>query len=438
MDDSEKSVNAACAKCHGDPPGSHLGRINCTACHADHQASVAYCAYCHVFKDMQISHNSGATPKSTREDLSGYAKADPKKVESTDILIVGSGATGFSAALEAAGSGAKITILEKMPVLGGNSQLAAGGMNAAPTPFQEKRGIKDSAEAMYIDTMKGGKNMGNPELVRILADRSAESLQWLDDRGAVLDNPGLGGGASAPRMHSPSGGAFTGRYLREFFRKQIQGKKIDLRLNSKVVRLVTDSSGAVTGAIVRRKHSGLYRMNAKAVILATGGFGANPDMIARYRPEIRDTATSNQPGTQGDGIVMGEAIGAATVDMKEIRLNPTLPAGSPVIVSEIVRGAGGVFVNRDGVRFISELTTRDVTSAAILEQKGGTAFIVFDQRVRDTVKQTEAAFNLKKAYEGDTIGGLHGANRLGGNSVSETITFGRIAGRSAARFVTGR
>jgi fumarate reductase (cytochrome) len=537
VDDSERAINTACSKCHGDlaavakntagdinPHKSHLGQINCTACHAGHEASVAYCANCHDFKDMKISHNNGAKPKSRRDDLAKYAATKPTHVESTDILIVGSGATGFSAALEAYDSGAKITIVEKMPIPGGNSQLAAGGMNAAGTPYQEKLGIKDNSELMFNDTLKGGKNLADPELVRILAQQSVESIKWLADRGAVLDHPGQGGAASAARMHGPSGGSFAGPYLSAFFREQVKDKQIDLRLNSMVVRLVTDEKGAVTGAIIKGKHSGFYQMNAKAVILATGGFGANPDMVARFRPELRETATSNQPGTQGDGIIMGESIGAATVDLKEIQLNPTLLVGSPVIVSEIVRGAGGIFVNRDGVRFISELTTRDVTSAAILKQKGASAFIVFDQHVRDSVKQTNAAFHLKKAYEGNTLaelgkamgvdpaaleatitkynsyvdakadpdfqrpklehkvntpkyyaieikpaihyamgglrfntqcqvlnakgepikglyaagettGGVHGANRLGGNSMSETITFGRIAGRSAAKLV---
>lgn len=541
VDDSERGVNQKCTSCHGDlaklasrtageinPHKSHLGQINCTSCHAGHEASVSYCSNCHDFPAMKISHNAGAKPKSQRENLKAYDDAQANRSESADILIVGSGAAGFTAALSAADSGARIVIVEKMAVPGGNSQLAAGGMNAAGTPYQKAKGIQDNAELMFKDTMKGGKNTNNPELVRLLADRSAESVQWLAERGAVLDHPGQGGGASAARMHGPSGGAFVGPYLSSFFRDQIAGKKnIELRLNSKMVKLVTDKNGAVTGALIRGKHSGLYQINAKAVILATGGFGANPDFVARFRPEIRETATSNQPGTQGDGILLGEKIGAATVDLKEIQLNPTMLVGSPVIISEIVRGAGGVFVNRDGQRFISELTTRDVTSAAIMKQKGASAFIVFDQKVRDGVKQTSAAFELKKAFEGNSIadlahamgvapaaleatiakyngyveagkdpdfnrpslkakvdspkfyaieikpaihyvmgglkidpqarvintsgqaipglyaagettGGVHGANRLGGNSISETITFGRIAGQSAAHAVSGK
>lgn len=536
-DDSEYKINATCTGCHGElsaiaqknkghinPHKSHLGKINCTACHAGHEASVAYCSNCHSFSEMKIPYNNGAKPKSQRDDWKAYDKVKPSHIEKTDILVIGSGAAGFTAALSAYEHGVRVIIVEKMPIPGGNSQLAAGGMNAAGTPFQAQQGIKDNPELMTQDTMKGGKNINNPELVRILAEQSAESIKWLAERGAVLDNIGRGAGANATRMHGPSGGAFVGPYLSAFFRKQVSDKNIDLRLNSKAIKLVTDKSGAVTGAIVKGKHSGFYQINAKAVILATGGFGANPDMVAKYRPELRNTATSNQPGTQGDGIRMSEAVGAEMVDLKEIQVNPTLLVGTPVIVSEIVRGAGAIFVNREAKRFISELKTRDVTSAAIFKQTGGSVFEIFDRKVFEKVKQLSAAAELNKLYQADTVtglakeigvapqtleatinrynsfvdaksdadfgradlplridapkyyaievkpaihysmggtkfntkgqvlnvkgepikglyaagevtGGVHGANRLGGNSISETITFGRIAGNSAAKSI---
>ena len=162
-----------------------------------------------------------------------------------------------------------------------------------------------------------------------------------------------------------------------------------------MVKLYTDDKGNVTGALIKGKHSGLYRINAKAVVLATGGIGANAKLVQSLRPDISaDVKTSNQPGSQGDGMVLAQKVGAAVVDAKEIQLNPTLLVGSPVIVSETVRGAGAVFVNREGKRFISELTTRDVTSAAVSKQTGGTAFEIFDDKVRQGVKQTGAAFEL--------------------------------------------
>ena len=150
----------------------------------------------------------------------------------------------------------------------------------------------------------------------------------------------------------------------------------------------TDKTRAVTGVLVKGKHSGLYQINAKAVVLATGGIGANAKLVQSLRPDISaDVKTSNQPGSQGDGMVLAQKIGASVTDAKEIELNPTLLVGSPVLVSETVRGAGAVFVNKEGKRFISELTTRDVTSAAVSKQTGGVAYEIFDQIVRDKVKQ---------------------------------------------------
>lgn len=440
------------------------------------------------------------------------------------MLIVGSGAAGFTASMAAREAGVKnLIMIEKMAVPGGNSQLAAGGMNAAGTKFQKRAGIEDNPQLMFDDTMKGGKNVSNPDLVRVLADKSNESIEWLDKHGATLSHVGQGGGSSAARMHGPAGGAFVGPYLSKFFRDEAAKSNLDLRLNTKLVKLIKGTNGEIIGALVKGKHTGIYQIDAKAVILATGGIGANPALIQKLRPDISpEVKTSNQPGSQGDGIILGENVGAAVVDAKEIQLNPTLLVGSPVIVSETVRGAGAVFVNKEGKRFISELTTRDKTSAAVSKQTGGVAYEIFDQKVRDKVKQTGAAFELGLAKEGRTLeelgknagidpknlaatiarynkyaeagndpefgrpkisakvdtpnfyaievtpaihyymgglkinpqakvidkngkvieglfaagevtGGVHGKNRLGGNSISETITFGRISGEEAAK-----
>lgn len=521
-----------CDSCHASTTpvvndNEKVENQNCINCHARHTESTVYCSNCHAFDDMKISHNQGLKSSFLKNAIEDFEKATPNKTEQTDVLVIGSGAAGFSAAIMATDKGAKVIVVEKMPVPGGNSQLAAGGMNAAGSQFQKEKGITDNPELMFSDTMKGGKEQNNPELVKILADRSADSIAWLSSKGIVLNNIGRGGGASATRMHGSSGGAFVGPYMSAKFRTLIENNQVDLRVNSQAVRLISDEKGTVTGALIKGKHSGVYQISAKAVVLATGGFGANKDMVDSFRPEIRETATSNQPGTQGEGVIMGENIGADTVDLKEIQLNPTMLVGSPVIVSEIVRGAGAIFVNRDGKRFFTELGTRDATSAAILAQKGGSVYMIFDQKVRDNVKQTGAFFELQKVQEADTIGelaakigvdpatltatveryngfvekksdpdfnrtdfpgkvdsakfyaievkpaihftmgglkinentqvinkkgdvipglyaagevsgGVHGANRLGGNSISETITFGLIAGEQAALLAASR
>lgn len=543
INDSETEINGQCVQCHGDmaamgkisaaiepnPHDSHLGNISCTACHAGHEESTTYCSNCHDFPSLKVPFGKAVDPALAWEDLDKYKDVMPERVESTDLLIVGSGAAASVAALQAHELGVtNIVMLEKQAIPGGNSQLAAGGMNAAGSRFQKASGIEDNPDLMYKDTMKGGKNANNPDLVKLLAYNSAESIDWLAERGAKLESVGRGGGASAARMHGPAGGEFVGPYLQNFFKKALREANVDLRLNSKMVRLVKDEKGAVTGVVVKSKHNGLYFLKAKAVVLATGGIGRNKALLKELRPDIPEsTFTSNQPGSQGDGLILARNIGADAVDVKEIQLNPTLLVGSPVIVSERVRGAGAVFVNAEGKRFISELTTRDKTSAAVSAQTGGVAFEIFDQKVRDSVKQTAAAFELGLAKQGATLeelgknagidpkalaetiakyneyakagkdpdfnrpgikdlvdtppyyaikitpaihhhmggvkidtqtrvidtegkpierlfaagevtGGVHGKNRLGGNAVSDTITFGRIAGQNAAKAVLGK
>lgn len=539
ISDSETEINKQCAICHGsleqmgtktssqtpNPHKSHIGQMQCTACHSGHVPSVAYCTNCHDFPTLNKMKQGVSRLKAKfTDDLSKYEELKPVKIEKTDLLIVGSGAAGFTASMAAREAGVKnLIMIEKMAVPGGNSQLAAGGMNAAGTKVQKQAGIEDNPQLMFDDTMKGGKNVSNPDLVRVLADKSNESIEWLDKHGATLSHVGQGGGSSAARMHGPADGAFVGPYLSKFFRDEAAKSNLDLRLNTKLVKLIKGTNGEITGALVKGKHTGIYQIDAKAVILATGGIGANPELIQKLRPDISpEVKTSNQPGSQGDGIILGENVGAAVVDAKEIQLNPTLLVGSPVIVSETVRGAGAVFVNKEGKRFISELTTRDKTSAAVSKQTGGVAYEIFDQKVRDKVKQTGAAFELGLAKEGRTLeelgknagidpknlaatiaqynkyaeagndpefgrpkisakvdtpnfyaievtpaihyymgglkinpqakvidkngkvieglfaagevtGGVHGKNRLGGNSISETITFGRISGEEAAK-----
>ena len=133
----------------------------------------------------------------------------------------------------------------------------------------------------------------------MLADKSNESIEWLDKHGATLSHVGQGGGSSAARMHGPADGAFVGPYLSKFFRDEAAKSNLDLRLNTKLVKLIKGTNGEITGALVKGKHTGIYQIDAKAVILATGGIGANPELIQKLRPDISpEVKTSNQPGSQ--------------------------------------------------------------------------------------------------------------------------------------------
>ncbi|HXX80187.1 MAG TPA: FAD-dependent oxidoreductase, partial [Thermodesulfovibrionales bacterium] len=291
VDDNETIVNKKCIECHGsldklaidqkpseedqpsgsgeegvNPHKSHLGKINCTTCHHGHTASWTYCLSCHSF-EMKIPAGAVAAELPRAKESTPVTKI-PKdiKTQKTDVVVIGAGAAGFTAAITGHDKGAKVILLEKQPITGGNSMLAAGGMNAAETSFQKAKGIKDSVDLMYEDTMKGGKNLNDPELVKVLAKNSAGSVEWLTKLGADLSDVGRMGGASVNRTHRPSGGSAVGAHLIEVLRKNAEQRKIDVRVNSKVVKILEDKKGRVIGVLVEGKHSGLYRILAKAVV----------------------------------------------------------------------------------------------------------------------------------------------------------------------------
>jgi len=456
--------------------------------------------------------------------LMGGSTWAANRQESADLVVIGSGGTGLTAALSALAAGQRVLVLEKMPITGGNTQLAAGGMNAADTRPQAAKKIADSWKIMFDDTMKGGKNINNPELVEILAKRSSSSIDWLLGQGADMNGVGRMAGASVDRTHRPVAGDAVGHNIVHALRQQAIKQKLDIRTGCQVLKILQAPNGRVTGVLARNKYGELFSVQASAVVLASGGFSANLARVAAYRPEYAGFSSTNQPGATGDGLDLGAAVGGELIDMDQIQIHPTQAAGSKILITEAVRGNGAILVNRLGKRFVNELTTRDAASAAVLKQPGGSAFLIFDTGVRKSLSQIEGYYHLDlvreaatpaalaavigvdgKALEetietyngyqaartdaefkrqdmpralktgpfisleirpgvhytmgglridaktqvlradrsaiqglfaaGEVTGGVHGANRLGGNSISETITFGRIAAAQADDYI---
>ncbi len=332
------------------------------------------------------------------------ANSTGEKSEETidvDVVVVGAGGAGMTAAIELKTAGVNVIIVEKMPMVGGNTVKSSGGMNAAETKVQERLGIEDSVETFIEDTMEGGHNLNNRELVTVLAKNSSDAIDWLDAIGAPLPEVSFSGGATNKRIHRPAGGGDVGVYLVEHFTQNLEKLGVEVMLNTKATEIIT-SDGAVTGIKAESSDTD-YTINAKAVVLATGGFGANEEMYTKYRPELKGYVTTNAPGATGDGILMAEAVGANLVDIEQIQIHPTVEQTTSILITESVRGGGAILVNQDGKRFTNELLTRDVVSAAINEQEGSFAYIIFDQYLRDNLAAVETYVESGITVEADSI-----------------------------------
>ena len=362
---------------------------------------------------------------------SGDAAAAEDRAVDTDIVIVGAGGAGMTAAIAAANEGKNVVIVESQAMVGGNSVRSTGGMNAAKTPaqdeneFAESAGVEktletaasewagneaitaladtvagqwaeyqanpvgyfDSVELMELDTLIGGHGTNDPALVEALCSNSADAIAWLSEQGIELTSVSSFGGASVKRIHRPvdsEGKTISvGSYMIPLLQAKCEELGVEFIMNTTANEILTDANGAAVGIAATDKNGAAVTVNAKAVILATGGFGANLDMVVEYKPDLAGFMTTNAPGAQGQGIDMAVAIGAGTVDMDQIQIHPTVEANTAALITEGLRGDGAILVNAEGNRFTDEVGTRDVVSAAEIAQTGSYSWLVIDQAMAD-------------------------------------------------------
>ena len=513
---------------------------------------------------------AGLNPDDYKTAVEKTGSAEDSTVDA-DVVVVGAGGAGMTAAITAAAEGKSVVILESQSMVGGNSVRATGGMNAGKTVYQDENefgesagvektlktaaekyadnetitalaktvseqwaayqanptGYFDSVELMELDTMIGGKGINDPELVETLCANSADAIDWLDEHGITLHNVSSFGGASVKRIHRPVNAegktVSVGSYMIPLLQENCEKAGVKMMLDTTATEILTDANGAAVGVKATGASGETVTVNAKAVVLTTGGFGANLDMVVKYKPELKGFMTTNAAGIQGQGIEMAEAIGAATVDMDQIQIHPTVEANTAALITEGLRGDGAVLINAEGKRFIDEVGTRDVVSAAEIAQTGSYSWLVVDQAMVDASSVIQGY--IKKGYTvtgatyeelgkamgvdaaafaetmekwngyveakndpdfgrtsfanplntapyyavkvtagvhhtmgglkinantevlnekgevipglfaaGEVTGGVHGANRLGGNAVADFTVFGRIAGAAASDY----
>lgn len=348
----------------------------------------------------------------------------PQKVQKAeaveaDVVVIGAGGAGMTAALEAKAAGKKVVIIEKTAMAGGNTARATGGMNAAETAVQKALKVEDSVKAFINDTMEGGGKRSDLDLVTAMAGRSADAIDWLDSIGAPLPELTALASASNKRAHRPEGGGPVGRYLVERLAANLEKKGVPVYYNTTATGLVL-TDGVVTG-VKAESGQASYLFTGKAVIIATGGFGANEAMCAKYRPELRGVTTASAPGVTGDGIVMAQAAGAQLVDIEQIQLHPTVHRATGVALTGDLYRDGAILINQAGERFVNELETSDVVSDAEIAQEGGYAYVLFDQRLCDRSKAAAGYAAQGLAAQGDTIEALAEAIKMPPEALAETL-----------------
>ena len=472
---------------------------------------------------------AGLKPEDFQTAVENNAEPAEDSTVDTDIVIVGAGGAGMTAALTAT-----------------RSVRATGGMNAGKTVYQDENefaegagvektlkaaaekyadnetitalaatvaeqwaayqanptGYFDSVELMELDTMIGGKGVNDPALVETLCSNSADAIDWLGEQGITLNSVSSAGGASVKRIHRPVNEegkvVSVGAYMVPLLEEDCQKAGVQMMLNTTATEILTDDNGAAVGIKATGASGETITINAKAVILTSGGFGANMDMVVEYKPELKGF-------------------------MDQIQIHPTVQYDSASLITEGLRGDGAVLINSEGKRFIDEVGTRDVVSAAEIAQPGSYSWLIIDQKMVDDSSVIQGYIKKGYTFEGKTYeelaeqigvdgaalaetmntwngyveakndpdfgrtsfadkldtapyyaikvtagvhhtmgglkintntevlnengeiipglfaagevtGGVHGANRLGGTAVSDFVVFGRIAGAAASKY----
>ena len=408
-------------------------------------------------------------------------KIDLNKVDyDVDVLVIGGGGAGCAAAIEAHEAGANVMIVTKLRIGDANTMMAEGGIQAADKP-------NDSPVQHYLDAFGGGHFAARPELLRRLVMEAPDAIRWLNDLGVMFDKDAEGnmvtthgGGTSRKRMHACKD--YSGAEIMRTVRDEVLNRKVPVVEFTAAVELIKDEKGQVAGAVLQNLETEDYLVaKAKTVIIATGGAG---------RLHYQGFPTSNHYGATADGLVLGYRAGAPLLYQDTIQYHPTgaiYPAQiKGALVTEKVRSIGAMLVNSEGEAFMHPLETRDVSAASIIREcstrgKGvntpsGTGVWLdtpmieklhgegtIEKRIPAMMRMymnygidmrkvpiliyptlhyqnggleiggegfTKAIPNLLVA--GEAVGGIHGRNRLMGNSLLDIIVFGRNAGKAAA------
>ena len=339
--------------------------------------------------------------KADKKALKKAARELPK-TSNYDVVVIGAGGAGFSAAITARNAGANVVLLEKMPAVGGNSLISGAEMNVAKNWVQPKLGINDDSPELHAqDTFKGGDGKGDMKVINVMTHQALDAAKWCRDYLGVRfedDNLFFFGGHSRKRALIPVG--HTGTEFIAKFQAKADELGIPVITNMKAEELIKDKDGRVVGVKATMDGSE-YTFNAKGgVVLATGGFGANPEMVKKYNPKIDERfKTTDAPGSTGEALYMAERAGAELVNMGYIQTYPICdPLSGAIELIADARFDGAIMLNQEGKRFVEELQRRDVLSEAILNQTGQYCWVLWNDNIGKISNTVKAHANEYEAF----------------------------------------
>ena len=339
--------------------------------------------------------------KADKKALKKAARELPK-TSNYDVVVIGAGGAGFSAAITARNAGANVVLLEKMPAVGGNSLISGAEMNVAKNWVQPKLGINDDSPELHAqDTFKGGDGKGDMKVINVMTHEALDAAKWCRDYLGVRfedDNLFFFGGHSRKRALIPVG--HTGTEFIAKFQAKADELGIPVITNMKAEELIKNKDGRVVGVKATMDGSE-YTFNAKGgVVLATGGFGANPEMVKKYNPKIDERfKTTDAPGTTGEALYMAERAGAQLVNMGYIQTYPICdPISGAIELIADARFDGAIMLNQEGKRFVEELQRRDVLSEAILNQTGRYCWVLWNDKIGSISNTVKAHANEYEAF----------------------------------------
>lgn len=361
--------------------------------------------------------------------------------DSYDLVVVGAGACGMVAALAASDAGKSVLVLEKLDTPGGNSTLSTGSVPGANTRFQREAGIDDSPEKMIRDLLETSGPHDAEDLVRLMAESSAEIVEWLVDRhevGLYLITDYKHVGHSVPRLHAPADR--NGANLTADLQRACERAGVRILTRTPVVDLL-QTEGTVTGVLAELSAGQRQEIHAGAVLLASNGFGANRAMLERWIPEMVGTVYHGAAGSTGEGIEWAERAGAALANVSAYQAYASVATDAGDILSWTTVELGAIIVGPDGRRLGDESVGYSAF-AEVIARRTPHSYTIMDQRIYDYVARNEPRFvkiiNLGCVQEAPDVAALGALIGCDEGTLAETLRAARDAATGAAPDPFGR